>query len=134
MNTLLLSLAFVGWASWHLIVKAATRYISPNAAQLVYAISAGCLVPVYYTVSHKTMKFSGTGIAFAICAYLVATMSSLAYSYALVNKDVSSAVIFTAGYPLMTCLLAVPIFGEEMTINKCIGACLVIAGVMVANR
>jgi len=111
------------------------RYINPAAAQLVYGISAVVLTPIYLFVFNKTeAKMQWQGAVFAGLAYVVAAIASFAYSYALTTRPVSEAVLWTAPYPMLTCLLAMVFFGESMTAMKLVGLAFVLIGVVIVSQ
>ncbi len=135
MDRLALAFTFFGWAGWHLVSKCAMRYISPSAALIVSSVCAAVLLPVYWFTLGKSpeTKFNLPGVAWIVVAYVVATAATFAYSYALTVRPVSSCALWTAGYPAMTCLLAIPIFGESFTFPKFIGLAFVIVGLVIVS-
>lgn len=102
---------------------------------LIYALSAIPVIPVYWLMLGKepTTKLNLPGVAFAVLAYLITNVATLAYSYALTQRPVSDCATWTAGYPAMTVLLAIPLFGEQLTWAKGLGLGLVIAGLIVVS-
>lgn len=129
---ILLLLAGVCLAFWHIAARLSMRTISPIEAQIVFSLVAIAFIPLYAKGAFRE-GINWTGVGFAVLACAITTVATIAYSTAITHKDVSSAVVLTGGYPALTVLLAVPILGESLTWQKVIGMVLVISGVMVAR-
>jgi uncharacterized membrane protein len=139
MDKLLILIAWLGWGSWHLFCKAAVQRISPIAMQFIFACCAvPALIGYYCYMQHKGISISISkdyvGVGLAICAFIVTGAATVAYSLCLTLRPVSDIVVVTASYPILVCVLAVPIFGETFTYQKFVGILLVWLGIVVLSR
>jgi drug/metabolite transporter (DMT)-like permease len=133
MDKVALIIAACGWAFWHLAAKISSRTLSPAAMMFVFALTSAIFAPIFYLMMGKE-KLNLQGASFAALAYCFTAIATTAYSYALIQREVGSCLLFTSGYPILVLLLAVPLLGETLTWTKLIGMCLVVAGVMVGGR
>jgi drug/metabolite transporter (DMT)-like permease len=134
MDKLALIVAACFWAGWHLLAKICARTMTPTAMMFVFACTSAILAPVFWVLMGKDKTLPLPGVGWAALAYCFTAAATLAYSYALTKMEVSNALLFTSGYPIVVLLLAVPLLGESLTWTKCLGMCLVVAGVMVGGR
>ena len=63
-----------------------------------------------------------------ICAAL---LGQLAYYYALKFGDISQVTPIAAAFPIVAMLLAVAVFGEQITVTKVVAAVLITTGVVL---
>jgi transporter family protein len=63
-----------------------------------------------------------------------ALLGQLAYYYAIKGGEISFVSPLVAAFPLVTILLAFLFLGENLSVQKFIGAVLIVAGVIIIQR
>ena len=140
MDKALLSITVLGWCLWHIFAKLASQKIHPLLMQFIFACCATCMVPVFYLLLHyKGIKLTYntttmTGVGWSIACFVSTGIATMAYSYCLTMRQVSEIVSIASAYPILVCVLAVPIFGEAFTYQKFAGILLVWLGIVVLSR
>lgn len=138
MDKLLILLTFLGWGLWHIFSKLAAQRINPLAMQFIWACCSLITLPFYYVLmAHKGVKLVALdigGISWALVAFCATSMATVSYSICLTTRNVSDIVSLASAYPVLVCLLAIPIFGESFTWQKFAGILLVWFGIFVLSR
>jgi transporter family protein len=122
-------LALVTWGFWGLFPKLATKYTDPNSAIFYEALGAafcGILLSLYFggkpEVNFKGCLFGGlTGAA--------AMLGGWFYLYAARSTNISSVVVLTALYPVVTIILAALTLKEPISVRQIIALILAFAAI-----
>ena len=136
-EALWIALALVGWGSWTVIEKMALRSATPLMVQLISAYVYSFVAPVALLAMkwrNDTMEWTRGGIFWVTLGALVATVANYAFLFAIEHKPVHEVMSFTQLYPILSFILCWVCLGEAFTIQKVLGAILMIAGCIIMNR
>ena len=89
------------------------------------------VVPVYLT-QVKSFKLDGMG--WVLLSSIAVCIGALAYTFLAMRLGVSSAVSYTAMYPLISFFLAVIFLHENFSVWKCVGLALMVIGTIFVSR
>lgn len=140
MNTVVcLIITIIGWGLYHIFAKQATRTLHPAMVQLLFSLCAVIALPCYYLLvqqAHKStpIRWSASSLGWVGAAYLASSIGTLAYVYALSQKDVGQVVGIATSYPVLVLAISVLFMGETLTWAKGMGVLLVVAGIFVSSR
>lgn len=133
---LLYSLAYVLMVGANgFLTKWALRTVPWPTLMISATLAYGLLVG--YSSSRGWVHFPEltwqSGLAVAVVGAIMAG-SFLAMVLALERADASQVVPVSAGYPVVTLLLAFWFLSEPITVPRVVGALLVVAGVILVSR
>ena len=94
---------------------------------LVIGLGTGKLTGLAQVNPKSALLIVGEGV----CAAL---LGQLAYYYAIKGGEVSLVSPIVAAFPIVTIAIALLFLGEKFTVQKLMGAALIIAGVIVIKR
>ena len=103
------------------------RSVAIATIMLVTGLLTGKLAGVAQVNPGSAFFIVGEGV-------FAALLGQLAYYYAIKMGDVSVVSPIVAGFPIVTVLLAMLFLGEGFTVQKFLGAALIVAGVVVIQR
>jgi len=128
-------LAAVIWGLAPVIEKSALQNVSPLAGVVVRTLVAASLI---FAVSLITGEWSEilsldrrTILYLSIGGILGSLLGTLAYYHALKSGEVSLVVPISSTYPLVALLLAAIFLGEGLTLQKILGAILIVIGIVL---
>ena len=115
------------WTAVLLRMAAGTAFIS------VYAIHTGALAEVRGMGRMEPAAMWTLIGAFAGSALLGSFIGQVAYYHALQHADASRVVPITSTYPLVGAMLAVGFLREPLTVQKVLGAALIVMGIILLS-
>lgn len=124
------------WAIWPLVLKSASRNISPLMIQIIIAYVHSMFAPamfLYLKASGVVADWNAKGMFFAAVACVLTTIASLSFSTAIQKAPVHIVMSFTAMYPAVTVLLSAIFLSESVTILKVVGIITVVVGVALLS-
>ena len=131
-------IAMAAWGSAAIFDKLALnamRGVSPLAAvvvRMIFAVVAVCVVGAFTGAAEDIAQMEPlTFVYLALSALFGAVTGQVAYYYAANAGEVSKVVAFTAGYPLVTVVVAISLLGESLTLVKAVGSLMTVAGLFV---
>ncbi len=131
-------IAMAAWGSAAIFDKLALnamRGVSPLAAvvvRMIFAVAAVCVIGAFTGAAEDAMAMEPvTFVYLALSALFGAVIGQVAYYYAANAGEVSKVVAFTAGYPLVTVVVAISLLGESLTWLKVAGTLMTVAGLFV---
>jgi transporter family protein len=130
-------LATVAWGLWGICDKLALRSLPPPQVQIVNVVVAVLGLPFYYALlrgSGRPFVWDPRGLGWAVGAAAATGVASIAFVYALARRDASQVVSLTAGYPVVTLLVAAVGLGEALTWSRVFGLALMLSGVWLVGR
>jgi len=136
-EALWIALALVGWGSWTVIEKMALRSATPLMIQLISTYVYSAIAPIaFLTMKWRSdpMVWNKWGVFWVTVGALVATVANYAFLFAIQAKPVHEVLSFTQLYPILSFVLCWWLLGEAFTVQKAIGAILMVAGCYVMNR
>lgn len=136
-NWLLYSLlSLLAWGLWGFFGKVASRSISGEGLLLVSNLGWVATFPILFAVYRTHLRLSlGSGDwAWGVLAGVVGNLGSLFFYFALARGEASRVVAITAAYPLVTALCAFFLLGEEFSLQKLIGLCFALVGIVILSR
>ncbi len=133
MTHLLIAITLVGWGIAGLFDKKATEAASTRSVFIMVhlfhpfmALALLVLLPILYgtewSLPYGALFWEGLNGISAVAALL-------AYYYAMRMLQASFLIGITAGYPIVSQLLAAPFLGEELSASRLVAAVLVSIGV-----
>ncbi len=131
-------IAMAAWGSAAIFDKLALnamRGVSPLAAvavRMIFAVAAVCIVGAFNGAAEDVVAMEPlTFVYLALSALCGGVIGQAAYYYAANAGEVSKVVAFTAGYPLVTVVVAISLLGEPLTWPKIAGTLMTVAGLFV---
>lgn len=103
----------------NLFLWAAFAYAIAGAGALASGISVDPLAP---------------GVPWAIASGILASTALLIRFKALRSGEVGKVMPVTAGYPVVSVVIAVPLFAEVLTAERAIGTALVVGGIAILGQ
>jgi drug/metabolite transporter (DMT)-like permease len=131
MNLLLIILSILGWAFWSFTNRLASQKMDPFMMMIMGMVCNFVVVPVYLT-QVKSFKLDGMG--WVLLSSIAVCIGALAYTFLAMRLGVSSAVSYTAMYPLISFFLAVIFLHENFSVWKCVGLALMVIGTIFVSR
>jgi uncharacterized membrane protein len=131
-----IAVAFFGWGLWTVVEKLALRNTTPFMVQLISTYVYSALAPVIYlAMKAKGVEFvwSAWGIIWVTVASLLAVTAGYGFLFAIQNRPVHQVMSFTQLYPILSFFLCWLFLDEQFTIQKIIGALLMVAGCALMN-
>lgn len=133
----MLIVATVAWGIWGICDKLAVRTVHPAQVQMVNVVFATIALPVYYGILRGTggaLTWDARGLAWSLIGAVATGAASLAYIFALKQREASVVVSITSAYPAITFVVAAFALGEEVTPGKVAGLGLILSGVWMISR
>lgn len=128
------------WGLWTLCLKQATRYLPPPAVQGLTTVVNLVLIPGYLYLLHlqkakvdPSNPLFKIGLAWAVVSVFFAATGGIFNLMALRKLDPGLVAMMCAPAPAVTMLVSVLTGQEHFTLNKGLGALLVILGVVVLS-
>jgi bacterial/archaeal transporter family protein len=134
---ILVLLAIVSWGIWAFALRKAVGHMPPLAVHVTYSLATVLLVLVYLALARRAavpLRFPVSGIAWAALAAIVVGVGAVAMMYAMRERDASQIVALTAGYPVVTLVLAVLFLNESLTASRVCGVLAIAAGAYLVSR
>lgn len=132
-----IALALCGWGCWTVVEKLALRNATPLMVQLVSTYVYSALAPIVFLAMKwrsDPMVWNKWGIFWIALGSVIATVANYAFLFAIEAKPVHEVMSFTQLYPILSFVLCWAVLGEAFTIQKVLGAILMIAGCVIMNR
>lgn len=112
-------LALISWGFWGFFPKLATNFINPKSAAFYEVIGALIFGIILLFVINFKLQTNAYGIIFGILTGFFALLGGLFFLYALsTGSKVSTSIIITAMYPVITIILSTLILHETLTIKQ----------------
>jgi transporter family protein len=131
-------LAMLCWGIGPLFAKTGLVSLEPFSALTIRSVSVtvillitGILTGEMAALSHVDLRSASFIIGEGIFA---AYLGQMAYFYALKIGEVSVITPIAAAFPIVTLILAVILLGENFSVQKLVGAALIVAGVITINK
>ena len=124
------------WAIWPLVMKSASKSISPLMIQIVIAYVHSMLAPImflYMKASGVIADWSPKGVVLAGLACVLTTTASLSFSTALQRAPIHLVMGFVSIYPALTFALSTIFLGETVTIMKFFGIIVIGLGALMLS-
>lgn len=122
-------LAMIFWGFWGLFPKLAVQSLTPATAffyeALACALIAAVMAAWYGGVPQANLK----GVSFAVLTALAGMGGALMYLYAAKEASISSVVVITSLYPILTVCLSVAVIGESVGIKKVLALVLCLTAI-----
>lgn len=134
MTQALLLLTLLSWGIAGLFDKKALECGSPISIFLAFHLFNWLAVPILLLLLpmvYGTWQLSSGVFLFEGLNAIAALLAYLTYFYAMKRTQASFILGITAGYPILSQLLAVPILGEQLSIGRLLASILVTAGVIL---
>ncbi len=122
-------LALGTWGFWGLFPKLAVKYISPTSALFYEALGAVVCGVVIALLAGGKPEYSSRGALFAFLTGVTAILGGWFYLYAARSANISTVVVITALYPLITVILAWTVLGEAITQRQLLAMILALGAV-----
>lgn len=117
--------------AWSMVVA---TILLTTYGQLVIKWQASLNLPPYAFAEKMPQVVSLLLRPWVLSALFAAFAASVCWMMAVSRLDLSRAYPFMAMNFLLVSLLAVPMFGESLTLNKILGLGLIVAGLIVGSR
>jgi transporter family protein len=125
-------LAMLTWGFWGLLPKLAVKFSDPTSALFFEAIGAGICGVTLALIFGGKPEFNPKGALFAGLTGMTAILGGWFYLYAARSAiTISSVVLLTALYPIVTVMLAVVFLKEPMTTKQIIALILALLAVIL---
>jgi drug/metabolite transporter (DMT)-like permease len=130
--------AAVSFALYGLINRSLVRTYPPEA-YTAYALLAGA-IPLLAIATPAALAQPWGAISFwgwAAILYMVVLPVYVAYmlwNWAIARRGAATATSFSLLVPILSGILSVPLFGEELGVAKLLGAVCVLAGLLILRR
>jgi drug/metabolite transporter (DMT)-like permease len=131
---ILLFLSTLLWGVWGLANKMAVAKAHPFNVQWMYSIPLVLFLPVWFWLANRSemgIVFDRKAIIWSILAAVSMLGATLFLLFGMQKVSASTAVAFTAAYPVFTLLLAVLLGLETFSLKQLAGIGLIIAGVIL---
>jgi uncharacterized membrane protein len=132
-----LVLAIVGWGCWPLTQAMASRSMHPMSVQLVNLCVCTAIGPFFYLwmrASNQQLAFTVSGVLWTLGSTLLAGLAGVSYLFATRHTPTNVVLSYTQTYPALSFVLCWLVLGEAMSIQKAIGAIMIVVGCVVMNR
>ena len=134
---LLALFGMVCWGIAPIFAKAGLKNVSSTLALSVRTMIAAFIVISWTVFSGNLGKIAQIPYSALLLigteALLATLVGDLAYFAAVKRGDVSLVTIIMSSSPLVTIIAATIFLGEQMTLMRIIGACLIICGIVVVT-
>jgi len=131
-------LAMLCWGIGPLFAKTGLVSLEPFSALTIRSISVAVVLLVTGILTGKMTALSQVDLRSASFmigeGIFAAFLGQMAYFYALKIGEASVITPITASFPIVTLILAVTLLGENYSIQKLVGAALIVAGVIIVNK
>lgn len=112
-------LALVTWGLWGFFPKIALKYIGPQSASFYEVIGAVIFGIIILFIMGFKLETNISGITFGILTGFAALLGGLFLLYAFsTGSKVSTAIVITALYPIVTIFLSFFILHETITLKQ----------------
>jgi bacterial/archaeal transporter family protein len=125
-------LALITWGFWGFFPKLASMHINAQSASFYEVIGALIFGIIILFIMGFKIQTNLSGVTYAILAGFTALLGGLFLLYAFSSgSKVSSAIIITALYPIITILLSFFILHETISIKEGIAMILAIIAIVL---
>lgn len=131
-------LAFIGMIFWGispLFAKVGLRNVNPLVGLCVRTLFTSVAILVWMFINGSIIQLKTVPAKSVFLLIIEATLATiigdLAYFAALKKGSASIVMLIMACSPLVTILCSAIFLNERMTFLNCIGACLIIAGIIL---
>jgi len=131
MNLFLIIISILGWAFWAFTNRLASQRMDPFWLSIMGMVCNFVMVPFYLW---QVKSFKIDGMWWVALSSISVCVGALAYTFLAMRIGVSSAVSYTALYPLVAFFLAVVFLHENFSLYKCIGLSLMIVGTIFISK
>lgn len=124
------------WAVWPLVMKSASKSISPLMIQIVIAYVHSMFAPIMFLYMKATgviADWSPKGMMFAGLACVLTTTASLSFSTAIQKAPIHLVMGFVSIYPVLTFALSMIFLGETVTVLKFFGIIAIVLGTLMLS-
>lgn len=129
-----IALTIIAWGLWGIFDKLALEKSEPKDVFLVTALLAIPQVPLVMLLLHWLQgqwQLTFDIFLLAGASTVVSSIGMALYLDAMKRADTSVVLGLTAGYPLVTQVLAVLIMGESFSTMRALGAVLIAIGIVI---
>jgi len=136
-DVLWITLTIIGWGCWSVVQKLALRHTSPAMVQLINAYVYSTFAPIIYLVmkaKNAPFVWNTWGIVWTTVAASLATLASFAFLFAIQDKPVYQVLSYAELHPILSFILCWVLLGEAFTLQRALGAIMIVAGCIIMNR
>ena len=118
------------WGLWGFFPKIATTYIDTKTYLLFSTVGGLIVVFTLFVFTGIDLQYKSIGLIAALLSGFSAAIGSIFFYNALKQGPISTVVVITALYPLVTILLAVLLFQETITFKQGFGIFLALTALV----
>jgi len=122
-------LALLTWGLWGLLPKFAVKYIDPNSAIFYEALGCALCGIILSLFFGGKPDADLRGSLFAGLTGVVGILGAWFYLYAARSTNISSVVVLTALYPVVTIVLAVFMLKEPLSLRQVVALMLALVAI-----
>lgn len=134
MDWLIPSLAFAAVSGLIGVTTKLALQDLPPLELFLWAALAYVVVGAITIASGTSINFSMAGVPWAIATGVLAATGILIRFLALRSGEVSKVMPVTAGYPVVSVVIAVLLLGEMLTAERAIGTVMVVGGIVILGQ
>jgi transporter family protein len=135
---LLLIITLLLWGSTPLLEKIGLKGVEPLTGILIRSFAVTIVLFIIYICTgrlHELTKISLKNYSlFTASGIMAGLLCMWTYFYLLKSGMTSKIVPIAAAYPLVTAILSILILREEVTLQRIIGICLTIFGIILIKQ
>jgi drug/metabolite transporter (DMT)-like permease len=131
-----IALALLGWGSWTVLEKVALRSTTPMMLQLGGTYFYSAMAPVFFLLMKwrgDPMVWTRWGIFWIVVGGIIATVANCGFLFAIQAWPVHRVLSYTQLYPALSFVMCWLLLGETFTLQKILGAILMLVGCYVMN-
>ena len=141
MIVIMLLISNIAWGLWPIFDKKLIQVTDSLSALFYYQAAIALMLPLYGWIIQKiNPKITWSSLLFETKAwgwsFLVAVcviIANIAFLWLLTQKSAGWVASMTVMYPIVTMIMGLLWFSEVITVQKFIGATLVIVGIMCVS-
>jgi len=119
------------WGIWGLAQKKAATAMNPFLVMMVQNLLIFIIVTTI--AAYFKPSFNGAGIFWAVIGGLSSCLAMILFLFAIIDTRAAIAQAITAGYPVVTMILAYLLIGETITWIEGLGMAMVMGGVTLLS-
>lgn len=127
-------ISIIGWGIGSVFYKLAGDNLHPFMVSAVVSCLFAVLTPLVFWLIPFDKTIHWNGVAYALVGGLFMCVGSMGYLFAMKNGvPVGRATILTSLYPILTLIISVFLFKEQIDFKKGIGIALAVLGFVLIN-
>lgn len=127
----LFALAVVCYGLASFFHRIAATKISAYHIQLLATVINVATLPIFILFSSNNIKFNFNGAAISLFASCLAAVGTIFFLNGITRTNSSGLGMVISLYPTISLILSVIFLHEQITIQKAIASCLMIAGAII---